>query len=107
MFALDHDDRCEPARLCPQGNLTIYEVKEAHGLLLALLEAQPPRHWQLDMSAVDEVDSAGAQLLLALHRHLSDLGGHLTLSRPNAAQLELFELLRLQALYPDVLPAPS
>ncbi|MET1080233.1 MAG: STAS domain-containing protein [Pseudomonas sp.] len=105
MFALEHDSQADPASLRMRGNLTIYEVSQAHSALLAVLQQHPERHWQLDMTEIDEVDSAGAQLLLAVQRHLGEQQGRLQVLNPNAALLELLELLQLQVLYPDVLPA--
>lgn len=103
MFQLSHDLDCEPALLRLDGSLTIYQVAEAHGALLQLLAAAPERTWQLDLAGLDELDSAGAQLLLALQRQLVQTGFEVT--RAADQVLELLELLRLQALYPTVLPA--
>ncbi len=108
MFELRHAPQHAPGRLGLSGSLTIYEAKQAHAALLAALSASAEtRHWLLDLSALEELDSAGAQLLLALQRHLAQQQARLEVVGPRAEVLELFELLRLQPLYPDVLPAQA
>ncbi|WP_263140685.1 STAS domain-containing protein [Pseudomonas sp. RIT-PI-AD] len=104
MLILRSDPTGQPASLALSGSLTIYEVKQAHDEIRAALAAGE-RHWQLDLSELEELDSAGAQLLLALQRHLHGLDGQLDVRNPGDAVLELLELLHLQSLYPDLLPA--
>ena len=87
------------------GNLTIYEVREAHAALLEVLNGSRADHWQLDLQGLEELDTAGAQLLLAVQRHLQQTDARLEVCNPNGPVLELLELLHLQALYPELLPA--
>ncbi len=105
MIQLSHDLTQRPAQLRLAGSLTIYEVRELHGALVELLGGAPEASWQLNLGELEELDSAGAQLLLALQRHLSDAGADLEVCNAGGAVLELLELLRLQALYPAVMPA--
>lgn len=105
MFQLGHDQSMQPAHLSLSGSLTIYEVREAHAALLQVLgEANQPA-WLMDLGELDELDSAGAQLLLAVQRHLTQSGASLEVCNAGGQVLELLEMLRLQALYPSVLPA--
>lgn len=89
-----------PNGLSLAGSLTIYEVTEAREGLLAAFGSARAARWSLDLGELEELDSAGAQLLLAAHRHLRDVGGELQLSPPSAAARELLELLNLSALLP-------
>ncbi|TBV03083.1 STAS domain-containing protein [Phytopseudomonas dryadis] len=108
MFRLDHDSSTRPARMAIVGNLTIYEVRDAHAALLALLEAEERvPAWHLDLAAVEEIDSAGAQLLLALHKHLQQRGVQFAVHGHAAAAEELFELLHLHALLPGERQVPA
>ena len=67
--------------------------------LLALLPAQPAP-WQLDLGGLDELDSAGVQLLLSLHKTLCANGHDAeVIALPGNARA-LLELLRLPALCP-------
>jgi len=100
MFQLTVDLDSQPARLHMTGALTIYEVRDAHAALLAVLLQQPPRDWQLDLAGLEEVDSAGVQLLIAVQRHQQRANVGLSLCDPAESVLELFQLLRLQSLYP-------
>ncbi|MGG1947310.1 STAS domain-containing protein [Trinickia sp. NRRL B-1857] len=52
--------------------LTIYHAAELKALLLDALAH--PQSLCVDLSAVPEIDSAGAQLLVAMRRSASDLG---------------------------------
>lgn len=104
MFSLNHEGADKPARLRLEGNLTIYEVAQAHRELLALLPLGK-RDWQLDLGGLLDCDSAGAQLLVAFERQLALQGQSMAVINPSAQTLALFELLHLQALYPDILPA--
>ena len=95
----------EPARLSMRGDLTIYEVRAAREQLLALLPAQPVP-WQLDLGGLDELDSAGVQLLLSLHKTLCANGHDAeVIALPGNARA-LLELLRLPALCPAGTPVP-
>ncbi len=105
MFQLSHDPTCQPALLHLGGSLTIYEVAAAHAEVVQLMGEHPDRCWQLDLAELDELDTAGAQLLLALFHHLEQTHSTLEVCNAGGAVLELLELLRLQALYPAVMPA--
>ena len=101
MFQLTHPT---PGQLAMAGSLTIYEVSQAHSELAAVLGSDADvAAWRLDLSAVEEFDTAGVQLLLALHKSLLHLGIVLETCNPAAAVSELLELLRLNHLLP--LPA--
>ncbi|MHA6197954.1 STAS domain-containing protein [Pseudomonas wadenswilerensis] len=86
----------QPARLDVRGDLTIYEASETRQALLALL-AQDPGPWALDLGSLDELDSAGVQVLLSLQKTLAQ-GAHVT--ELSAQARVLVELLRLETLYP-------
>ena len=108
MFDVRHDSQHQPERLALVGSLTIYEVRQAHEALLgALISSAETRHWLLDLSELEELDSAGAQLLLALQHHLTQHQARLEVTGPAGEVLGMLELLRLQPLYPDVLPAKA
>ncbi|WP_395504499.1 STAS domain-containing protein [Ectopseudomonas hydrolytica] len=101
MFELIHDPRQQPERLALLGSLTIYEVRQAHEALLAALTGSAAGgHWQLDLGQLEELDSAGAQLLLALQRQLTQQQTRLEVVSTADAPRELLEVLRLQSLLP-------
>ncbi len=52
----------------------------------------------LDLSRVEDFDSAGLQLLLAARRQLQDEGRTLTLSQPSPAVRQALSLLGMDAL---------
>jgi anti-anti-sigma factor len=56
----------------PEGELTIYTIAEQHRQLTNLLDAEPVV--QVDLSAVNEVDTAGLQLLILAKREAARRG---------------------------------
>jgi len=106
MFSINHSEDGRQARLCLDGSLTIYEVNEARTELLALLPLIGPL-WQIDLGGLVELDSAGAQLLLAVHCMLTGAGSApQVINHPDVA-LELIDLLHLHSLSPMTLPEPA
>ena len=86
----------EPARLSVLGDLTIYETADTRQALLALL-AQDPGPWALDLGGLEELDSAGIQLLLSLQKTLTT--GTQVVALSDSARA-VVGLLRLDALTP-------
>ncbi|PXX48029.1 STAS domain-containing protein [Aquitalea magnusonii] len=76
---------------------TIYQAQAVHQQLAAALR----EHAQLevDLSQIEEIDSAGAQVLLWLHRAAQQQSCQLTLSHPSPAVRDFIRLLGLQQLH--------
>nr|WP_320131501.1 STAS domain-containing protein [uncultured Holophaga sp.] len=81
------------------GDLTIYSVGDARKDLEAQLHQQPTL--TLDLSEVEEVDTAGVQLLHWLKQEAEALGGNLALQHHSPAVVEVFELLGVIAHFGD------
>ncbi|WP_295475794.1 STAS domain-containing protein [uncultured Pseudomonas sp.] len=99
MFTLSQPSPEAPALLQAAGDLTIYEVQQAHEQLKELLAADAPA-WQLDLSGIGELDSAGAQLLLALHQYLTEQGRPTEVVAASPSVMEMAGLLALDMLHP-------
>ncbi|MBI6855475.1 STAS domain-containing protein [Pseudomonas lijiangensis] len=99
MFSITEGTQDTPTLMHVKGDLTIYEVRQAHELLMPLISPQA-QAWQLDLSGVDEIDSAGVQLLLALQRELSLSGASATVSAASPSVMEMTGLLALDVLQP-------
>ncbi|MGA6106128.1 STAS domain-containing protein [Pseudomonas solani] len=108
MFSIAFDTAATPAQLALSGGLTIYEVAQAHGELLALLAANARvEAWRLDLAELEELDSAGVQLLLGLRRQLVLAGNTVEVVNLQGAALEIVSLLRLDVLLPGEQPAAA
>lgn len=57
---------------------------------------------ELDLSGVQEMDSAGVQLLIALHKELTQRGQALSLTRPSRVVREVLETFGLNQRLPLV-----
>ncbi|GFM79509.1 hypothetical protein PSCICN_02010 [Pseudomonas cichorii] len=99
MFSITEGTQDAPTLMHVKGDLTIYEVRQARELLIPLMSTQA-HSWQMDLSGIDELDSAGAQLLLALQRELSLAGTPATVSAASPSVIEMAELLALDVLQP-------
>ena len=76
-----------------RGDMTIYRAAELKQELLEGLDL--PGEHQLDLSDVNEIDSAGVQLLLLAARSARLAGGTLRLLAPSAAVCEVLASLGL------------
>jgi anti-sigma B factor antagonist len=87
------------------GELTIYRAAElAVQLSTALAEAPAGAPFVIDLAGVTEMDSAGAQLLMAARRSALAAGRELKLAGHSEAVREVFDILELDALFADVAP---
>jgi anti-anti-sigma factor len=78
------------------GELTIYRAAElCESLKAALAGLGDGGDLEIDLSAVTEMDSAGAQLLMAAHKSARASRHGLRLVKPSAAVDEVFETLQL------------
>jgi len=88
------------------GELTIYAVAEARDRLSAALDREPAL--QLNLAGVEELDTAGLQLLVWLKQEARRRGRTLVLFAHSPAVLEVFDLLKVAGLFGDpILLAPS
>ncbi len=92
-------------QLTLRGSLTIFQAAERKPELLHAL-ALAQRVVVLDMSAVDEIDTAGIQLVLLLRRELIASARHLELGSCSPAVLSALDLLQLHERF-NPLPMDS
>ncbi|MFG6466188.1 STAS domain-containing protein [Pelomonas baiyunensis] len=82
--------------------LTIYTVAELHPQWLNWAAAQAEPEAAVDAHAVQDVDGAGLQLLLALHRQLGTQGRTLRLQAPSPSLSDACTALGLGAWLADI-----
>ena len=74
------------------GELTIYKVAEYRQKLLDACKMD--KDVEVDLSAIDEIDTGGLQLLAALGRAVNDAGNSMVCVQPSAVTADVFELCR-------------
>jgi anti-sigma B factor antagonist len=95
-------------RLSIEGELTIYRAAELCDVLKASLAAVPQHATLgLDLRAVTEMDSAGAQLLLAAQKSALATGRALHVAATSAAVDEVLAILRLATQFAATPPSAA
>ena len=79
------------------GEMTVYSCGALKPQLLAQL-TKHPEATELDLSRVNEIDTAGLQVLLTARSHARDGGRDLSVRNPSRAVTEVLELCRLSTL---------
>jgi anti-anti-sigma factor len=89
-----------------EGELTIYSVTEARDQLCAALDQRP--ELKLNLADLEELDTAGVQLLAWLKQEAKRRGKSLALFAHSPAVVEVFDLLQVAGFFGDpILIAPS
>ena len=91
--------------LAVEGEMTIYTAAENKADLFDQLD--DCEELELDLSAVNEMDSAGLQILLVLKREAAVKGKQLHLVNHSHAVFEVLELLRMQSHFGDPVVIPA
>jgi anti-sigma B factor antagonist len=84
-----------------EGGLTIYEVAETKVRFTRELAGDPAL--EVDLSGLQELDTAGAQLLLWVKREGLGKGWNIPFNGHSSAVLDVFEQLNLAGLFGDTL----
>ena len=87
------------------GGLAIYDVAALKPQLIEAVSEHPDL--EVDLAAIDAIDTAGVQLLMLAKTHASTLGHRLRLSGHSPAVAEIFELFRLAGYFGDPIVLPS
>jgi anti-sigma B factor antagonist len=87
------------ARLAIEGDMTIYRAAELREAILAAQASAPAL--EIDLAGVDDLDSAGLQLLVMAKRSAAADGRTLRLLGHSRAVLDVFELLDMGAYFGD------
>ncbi len=80
-----------------EGPLTIYTAAERKDLLLELLPLA--EEVEMDLGGVDEIDTAGLQLLVLIKQASLRHGSSLLLSNPSTAVLDALAMSGLQCFF--------
>lgn len=80
-----------------EGPLTIYTAAERKDLLLELFPLA--QEVEMDLGGVDEMDTAGLQLLVLIKQESQRHGASLLLSNPSAAVLDALDMSGLHSFF--------
>lgn len=106
MLTYHASHRDDQASLRLAGALTIYTVAEARREIPMRLQKHKAQC--LDLSGLEELDTAGLQLLLWLKRDAAARGINLVFVHHSEAVVDVFDLLKVTAVFGDpILMSPS
>jgi anti-sigma B factor antagonist len=100
MFAIEETTRGDQPTLKLSGELTIYAAAEARQQLAERLVRKPTLA-ALDLSGLEELDTAGVQVLLWLKREATARDRALVLVNHSPAVIAVFDLLKVAGLFGD------
>ncbi len=92
-------------RLRLHGACTVYEVAAMQTDLLAAV--QDFQRVEMDLSQVDDLDTAGLQLLMVCKQESRRLGHEMSIVAHSNAVVGVFEFLNLAAFFGDPLVLPA
>ncbi len=92
------DESLQQAVLQPE-NMTIYEAMEMRELFISKLISH--QKIEVDLALVQEIDSSGLQLMIALKKDAKDLGKELVFSKHSLAVIELLDLFDMSNFFGD------
>ncbi len=93
------------AHLILDGPMTIYNALEIKGQLMNGLQAAPI--FELDLSHVSEMDTAGFQLLVLVKRESQRLGHALRIIAHSPAVREVIDFYNMDAFFGDPMVIPA
>lgn len=91
-----HDDVC---RIRIEGDMTVYNALDLKHELAPCLSKAP--HLELDLSQVNEMDSAGLQLLILLKREATKRGMRLALISHSPAVTDVIDIFNMAGYFGD------
>ena len=107
MLTIQETKRKGHCELRLSGELTIYAAAEAKARLGPYLEAAA-EPLELDLSGIEELDTAGVQVLLWLKREAERKHRPVCLASHSQAVIEVFDLLKVAAVFGDpILLSPA
>jgi anti-sigma B factor antagonist len=108
MFTIQEAKRNGHPVLKLTGDLTIYSATEARTTLAEHLNRKGALP-ELDLSGLEEIDTAGVQVLLWLKREAQDHKKAMPFANHSPAVIEVFDLLKIAGLLGDpiLIPPPS
>ncbi len=104
-MSLEVKQRGHITQVLVQDEMTIYSAAEMKEKLTALL--QQGDHLELDLSAVEELDSAGLQILLLLKQEAQRHEKVFHMTRHSQAVIAILELLNLVLFFGDPIIIPA
>lgn len=92
-------------KVLAEGSMSIYDAAQQKPVFLGILQKHP--HLEIDLSEVDEMDTAGLQLLLLLKRTAAKTGKSISLVAHSPASLDVIDRYNLGGYFGDPVIIPS
>lgn len=105
MYTMQLDTGATPVGVRLAGELTIYHARELRDGLLPLVVTH--REVELDLSGVEDFDTAGVQVLLAGKGAAAIAGHSLRLVRHSRRVIEVFAAMNLSGFFGDPFVIPA
>ncbi len=106
MLTIQESKRKGQPALLLSGELTIYSAADARQGLSASIGKGGPPEW--DLSGIEEIDTAGVQVLLWAKREAAASGHPVAFVNHSAAVINAFDLLKVTGIFGDpILITPS
>lgn len=95
------DPRGSTLHIVLKGAMYVEDAGKLREEAIALLGQHPVRTVDVDLSGLNYIDSAGLGVLISLHKRCARNGGHLAVRGLSGAVKELFEITRLDRVFPQ------
>lgn len=99
MCTLDIDTAGTPCTIRLTGDLNIYHATAARDALLPLIAQH--RTLAVDLSGIDEIDTAGVQVLIAGRRDAAASGGEFRLTGRSKCVVNVMDAMNLAGIFGD------
>ena len=103
MLSVKHQKKKSCAQI--EGEMTIYNAAELKEEFMPLIE--DARDLEINLAQVNEIDTAGVQLLMLAKKERATHGYALSLTDHSSAVLDVFELMDLVSYFNDPVVLPG
>jgi len=82
----------------PSGEIDHHTAKDMREAIDGLISKNNPRELELDLSAIDFMDSSGLGLVLGRYKKQSDIGGKFKIINPGRRTMQILQLAGVEKI---------